>query len=134
MHRRLIQLTKTSRLALAVAIVGGVLAGLCSLAQAHLLSATVDGVFLDRQTLDQVSPWLRLLLGVIIARGILLGLQETAAAEVAVRIKQDLRERLFAHLLRLGPSFASGQRSGELASTAVDGIEALDAYFSQFLP
>ena len=134
MHRRLIRLTDASRFALAVGIAGGVLAGLCSLAQAYALSAAVDGVFLGRQGLAQVWPWLRLLFGVIIARGLLLCLQEIAAAEVAVRIKQDLRERLFGHLLSLGPAFARGERSGELASTAVDGIEALDAYFSQFLP
>jgi ATP-binding cassette subfamily C protein CydCD len=134
MHARLIRLTATTRSALVVGIACGALAGLCSLAQAYVLSATVDGVFLGRQDLAQVWPWLRLLLGVIVARGILLCLQEVAAAEVAVRIKQDLRERLLGHLLRLGPAFARGERSGELASTAVDGIEALDAYFSQFLP
>jgi ATP-binding cassette subfamily C protein CydCD len=94
----------------------------------------VDGVFLGRQNLGQVWPWLGLLLGVIVARGLLLCLQEIAAAELAVRIKQDLRERLVGQLLKLGPSFARGERSGELASTAVDGIEALDAYFTQFLP
>jgi ATP-binding cassette subfamily C protein CydCD len=134
MHRRLIRLTASSRVALAIGIACGTAAGLCSLAQAYLLSATVDGVFLGGQNLGQVWPWLRLLLGVIIARGLLLCLQEIAAAEVAVRLKQQLRYRLVGHLLRLGPSFARGERSGELASTAVDGIEALDAYFSQFLP
>ena len=94
MHRRLIRLTESSRFALAVGIACGALAGLCSLAQAYVLSATVDGVFLGRQDLAQVWPWLRLLFGVMLARGLLLCLQEVAAAEVAVRIKQNLRERL----------------------------------------
>ncbi|MFH1183664.1 MAG: thiol reductant ABC exporter subunit CydD [Chloroflexota bacterium] len=134
MHRRLIRLTQSSRLVLSVGIGCGVLAGLCSLAQAYALSATVDGVFLGEQPLTSVWPWLRLLLGVIVARGVLLWLQEIAASEVAVRIKRDLRERLFAHLLKLGPAFSRGERSGELTSTAVDGIEALDAYFGQYLP
>jgi len=134
MHRRLILLAQNSRLALSAGIVCGVLAGLCSLAQAYALSATVDGVFLGRLGIAKVWPWLRLLLSVIAARGLLLWLQEIAANEVAVRTKLDLRERLFAHLLRLGPAFSRGERSGELTSTAVDGIEALDAYFSQYLP
>ena len=134
MHRRLIRLTRSSRLMLSIGIGCGVLAGLCSLAQAYALSATVDGVFLGEQRLINVWPWLRLLLGVIAARGVLLWLQEVAANDVAVRIKHDLRQRLFAHLLNLGPAFSRGERSGELTSTAVDGIEALDAYFSQYLP
>jgi len=71
---------------------------------------------------------------VIIGRGVLLCLQEIAAADVAVRIKQELRERLLRHVLQLGPSFTRGERSGELATTATDGIEALDPYFSQFVP
>jgi ATP-binding cassette subfamily C protein CydCD len=134
MHRRLIQLAQTSHLALSVGILCGVLAGLCSLAQAYTLSATVDSVFLGKQGVAQVWQWLQLLLGVIAVRGLLLWLQEIAANEVAIRVKQDLRERLFAHLLRLGPAFSRRERSGELTATANDGIEALDAYFSQYLP
>jgi ATP-binding cassette subfamily C protein CydCD len=134
MHRRLILLTKNSRPALSVGIMSGVLAGLCSLAQAYAISTTVDGVFLKHLTIAGMWLWLRLLLGVIAVRGLLLWLQEVAANEVAVRIKQDIRTRLFAHLLRLGPAFSRGERTGELTSTAVDGVEALDAYFSQYLP
>ena len=49
-------------------------------------------------------------------------------------MKTDLRERLAAHLLALGPTYTRGERTGELVNTAVEGIEALDAYFSQYLP
>ena len=45
-----------------------------------------------------------------------------------------LRGQLFAHILRLGPSFSRAQKTGELSVAAVDGIEALDAYYSQYLP
>jgi ATP-binding cassette subfamily C protein CydD len=36
--------------------------------------------------------------------------------------------------MALGPAYTRGERSGELANTAVEGIEALDAYFRQYLP
>ncbi|MBI3739604.1 MAG: thiol reductant ABC exporter subunit CydD, partial [Chloroflexi bacterium] len=71
---------------------------------------------------------------VIAARGLLTWLNELVANAVAVRIKTDLRERLFAHILALGPAFSRGERTGELTTAAVEGIEALDAYFSQYLP
>jgi ATP-binding cassette subfamily C protein CydD len=51
-----------------------------------------------------------------------------------MRVKTELRERLFAHLLALGPTYTKGERSGELTNTLVEGVEALDAYFSQYLP
>jgi thiol reductant ABC exporter CydD subunit len=53
---------------------------------------------------------------------------------VASRVKIDLRQRLTAHLLALGPTYARGERTGELTHTAVEGVEALDAYFGQYLP
>jgi ATP-binding cassette subfamily C protein CydD len=36
--------------------------------------------------------------------------------------------------MALGPAYTRGERSGELVNTAVEGIEALDAYFGQYLP
>ena len=134
MHRRLLSLTRDSRSALLLTILSGFLAGLLTIAQAYLLSSTVNGVFLEGQTLAQVSHWLRLILIVIAGRAFLTWVNEVSANAVAVRIKTDLRERLFEHILNLGPAYTRGQRTGELTTAAVEGIEALDAYFSQYLP
>ena len=134
MHRRLFGLTSTARLPMIIAITGGLLAGMCSIAQARLLSGVVDAAFLQRLSLDSVWPGMRFLLAVIGARGLLTEIQELAAGEGAIRIKQVLRDRLFAHIVQLGPSFTRGEKTGELSAVAVDGIEALDAYYSQYLP
>ena len=53
---------------------------------------------------------------------------------MACTVKKTLRQHLFAHLLRLGPLYAKRERSGELVQTLTEGVESLDAYFSQFLP
>jgi ATP-binding cassette subfamily C protein CydD len=48
-------------------------------------------------------------------------------------VKTSLRSRLFEHILALGPSYRAG--SGLVSwFTAVEGVEAPDAYFSQYLP
>ncbi len=134
MHRRLILLTRDARLPLLLSILAGLLVGLLTIGQSYALSSTIAGVFLQRQVLLQVWPWLRLMLAIIAARALLVWLNEVSSAAVAVRIKTDLRERLFAHILALGPAYSRGERTGDLAAAAVDGIEALDAYFSQYLP
>jgi ATP-binding cassette, subfamily C, bacterial CydCD len=134
MHRRLLSLTRDSRSALLLTVLSGFLAGLLTIAQAYLLSSTVNGVFLEGQTLAQVSHWLRLILIVIAGRALLTWANEVSANAVAVKIKTDLRERLFSHILKLGPAYTRGQRTGELTTAAVEGIEALDAYYSQYLP
>ena len=102
--------------------------------QAWLLSSIINNVFLQGQSLAQVMGLLQLILVVIGGRAFLTWVNEVAANAVAVKIKTDLRNRLFAHILKLGPAYARGQRTGELTAAAVEGIEALDAYFSQYLP
>jgi ATP-binding cassette subfamily C protein CydD len=36
--------------------------------------------------------------------------------------------------MRLGPTYTRGERTGELAATAVEGVERLDAYVGRYLP
>lgn len=134
MHRRLLTLTRDTRLPLLLTVLSGLLAGLLTISQAYLVASTVDGVFIKGQTLAQVSDWLRLILLIIAGRALLTWVTEVSANAVAVKIKTDLRERLFDHILKLGPAYTRGQRTGELTTAAVEGIEALDAYYSQYLP
>jgi ATP-binding cassette subfamily C protein CydCD len=134
MHRRLLSLTRDSRAALLLTILSGFLAGLLTISQAWFLSRTVNGVFLEGQTLSEVAGWLRLILLIIAGRALLTWFNEVSANTVAVKIKTELRERLFNHILNLGPAYTRGQRTGELTTAAVEGIEALDAYYSQYLP
>ncbi|MEW6285364.1 MAG: thiol reductant ABC exporter subunit CydD [Chloroflexota bacterium] len=134
MHRRLISLTRDARLPLLLTVLSGLLAGLLTIAQAYLVSSTVNGVFLEGQTLAQVTHWLRLILLILVGRAFLIWVNEVSANIVAVKIKTDLRARLFDHILKLGPAYTRGGRTGELTTAAVEGIEALDAYYSQYLP
>ena len=134
MHRRLLSLTRDTRLPLLSTILSGLLTGWLTIGQAWLLSTIINAVFLEGQTLAQVTQPLALILAIIGGRAFLSWLNEVSANAVAVRIKTDLREHLFAHILKLGPAYARGQRTGELTTAAVEGIEALDAYFSQYLP
>ena len=134
MHRRLLTLARDTRLALTLAVLSGFLAGLLTIWQAWLLSNTVNNVFIENQTLAQVWNFLRLMLFVIAARALLAWLSEVSANAVAVRVKTDLRNRLIAHIQALGPAYTRAERTGELTTAAVQGIEALDAYFSQYLP
>lgn len=134
MYRRLLGLARQQGGLFALTCGSLWVAGLLTVAQAALFSQIVDGAFLGGHTLSQEMPRLWLLLGVILARSVVSGLHEMTARAIAVRVKQDLRRRLFAHIQALGPLYTRGQRTGELAATAVEGVEALDAYFSQFLP
>ncbi len=134
LDRRLLQLTQSVRWVLVLTLALGFGVGLLIVAQARTLSTIIDAVFLKGATLDGVSRLLLIFLAIVVARAILAWGSEVAAFQAAVRVKTDLRERLFDHLLALGPAYIRGERTGELTNTVVEGIEALEAYFSQYLP
>lgn len=132
--RKLLRQVKHARIFLGCAILFGVLGACATIAQMVFLSKVVDRVFLGGEGLEQVRLLLVLLLGAVVLRSGLLWLREIVAQRGAVYLKSELRERLFAHLMRLGPSYAGGERTGELVTATVEGVERLDAYFSRYLP
>src|SRR5215467_13565368 len=133
-HTRLFRQVRTVRLYIAAIVALSILTGGFIVLQAHYLAHIVNAVFLDRQGLSQVAFPLTLLLLVMIARAALVWGSEITAQSAACTVKKTLRQRLFAHLLRLGPLYARGERSGELVQSLSEGVESLDAYFGQFIP
>ena len=116
------------------AVLCGSLAGLAVVAQAELLSRALDRAFLGRAPLAALAPLLFALAAAAAARALLVWLQEVLAQRYSSRVRLALRDRLVRFLLALGPRFASGERTGELANTLLGGVEALDAYLAQYLP
>ncbi len=110
------------------------LAGICLVLQAYLLSRTIHQVFLEGQALRDVIPLLTGYLSLAILRAALTWGSEATAQHLATQLKGSLRKKLLGHLLSLGPRFIRQERTGELVSTAFEGIEALEVYFSQYLP
>ena len=134
MNGKLLRHTKRARVFLVWAVVLGVLGTVATIVQMALLGNIVARVFVSGAGLGQLQWPLALLLGAVVARSGVLWLREVVAQRGAVHAKVDLRELLFARLVRLGPAYAGGERTGELVSTTVEGIERLDAYFARYLP
>lgn len=133
-NKRLLSLAHQSWLYIGLTIVFGLGAGILSVLQARGVSHVVNQVFLEGETLARLETGLRWLLVFILGRAGLAWATELSANAIAGRVKNSLRQRLFEHLLGLGPIVAHEERTGELTHTIVEGIEALDAYFSQYLP
>ncbi|WP_431922790.1 thiol reductant ABC exporter subunit CydD [Micromonospora wenchangensis] len=60
--------------------------------------------------------------------------QGTVAARAAATVKATLRADLLAAVGRHGPGWVAGQRAGQLATLTGRGLDALDAYFTGYLP
>ncbi len=134
LDRRLLAYSKKIAGLLGAAVAGGFLAGLATVGQSLVLTRIIGGVFLKGWNLADSTGWLWLLLGLVLARAALGWAAETSAGAAAARVKDQVRERLLHHVAALGPAFSEEERSGEVANTVVQGVEALDGYFSQYLP
>ncbi len=132
--KRLLRRTRDTRKEFYLTVGLGFLGGVLTVLQAWFLSTIVNGAFLDHRTLSSLLPSIAVLAGVISARAITVWGSEVSASRMAAKVKLALRDRLFTHIVSLGPAYAHGERTGELTNTVVEGIEALDAYFSQYIP
>jgi ATP-binding cassette subfamily C protein CydD len=134
LNGELFRQVRSARLFVGAAVALGILSAAATVAQMIFLSRIIDRVFLKGAGLADVRGQLILLLGAVLARAALLWAREVVAGSGAVRVKSALRERLYAHLLRLGPAYAAGEKAGELATTATEGAERIEPYFARYLP
>ncbi|GAB4484650.1 MAG: thiol reductant ABC exporter subunit CydD [Anaerolineales bacterium] len=132
--KRLIALARSSNLALTLTIVLGFLGGLLTILQAWIFALIINDVFFNGLSREAVLGSLAALVGVVVLKAGMMWGSEVAANLVAQRVKSDLRERLVTHLAALGPAYTQSERTGELALSAIEGVENLEAYFSQYLP
>lgn len=108
----------------------GVATALAVVAQASLLARVLAEGF-------GAGAWvlpLAALAGVVAARAGLAWCQGTVARRTAAAVKAELRRRLLARTGELGPAWTAAQRAGELATLAGRGLDALDPYFTTYLP
>ncbi|MHA4946662.1 thiol reductant ABC exporter subunit CydD [Micromonospora sp. SD19] len=127
---RLLRRVPAARGDLAVLALLGVLAAGLIVAQAtalaSVLATAIDGR-LDR-------PALAGFVVAVAARSALVWAQGTISARVAATVKATLRADLLGAVGRHGPGWVAGQRAGEIATLAGRGLDALDAYFTGYLP
>ena len=131
--RRLLALADGSRRYLATAIFFGLVTTVLVITQATLLAQVIAGVS-EGKPARALSGSLAALALVIGARAASAYGGEAAALYAAARVKSKLRLRLMRHVLALGPSWLSGQRTGELVTLSTRGLDALDVYFARYLP
>ncbi|CZT36960.1 thiol reductant ABC exporter subunit CydD [Rhizobium sp. 9140] len=121
-------------IALATAIALPLAAGLVLVGQAFLLSRILGDAISGGRPLDDLAPDIAAFAALLLLRIALVFLGECAAARASERIKRRLRNALTARLIEKQPDWVHARPSGALAGAIVDQVEALDGFFSRFLP
>ncbi len=131
---RLLRYARATRLFL-VAVVGlGAVGAVLVIAQAMLIAEVVVGAFQHGMAVAELATPLLLLAAVAVGRAAVAWLTELAAHRASAAVKSELRGRLLERSVALGPGWLSGQRTGSLVALATRGVDALDDYFSRYLP
>jgi ATP-binding cassette subfamily C protein CydD len=133
LDHRLLRRARPVRRLLAADVVLGLLGAVLVLVQATLLASIIAAAFAGA-TLADVSTRLVLLALTFAARAFVAWAFEVAGRRVASTVLSDLRMALVERRLRDQPDSLDGAESGEIAAAAVQGIDALGAYFGRYLP
>nr|WSS63034.1 thiol reductant ABC exporter subunit CydD [Streptomyces sp. NBC_01177] len=131
---RLLRYARATRFFLAAVVALGLVGAGLVIAQAMLVAEVVVGGFEDGLTVSGLRTPLLLLAAVALGRALVAWLTELAAYRASSAVKSELRGRLMARASDLGPDWLSGQRTGSLIALATRGVDALDDYFSRYLP
>jgi thiol reductant ABC exporter CydD subunit len=131
---RLLRYARSTRTFLYVSVALGSLAALLIVAQAWLLADIVAGAFASGKGLAALQAPMVALLCVVTARAAVAWGAELASASCSAGAKSQLRGALLERVARVGVDSSRHERTGELATLATRGIDALDAWFSLYLP
>ncbi|MFE7273270.1 thiol reductant ABC exporter subunit CydD [Streptomyces sp. NPDC057623] len=131
---RLLRYARATRLFLLAVVALGAVGAVLVIAQAMLIAEAVVGAFQHGMSAAELRTPLLWLVAVAVGRAVVAWLTELAAHRASAAVKSELRGRLLARAAELGPGWLSGQRTGSLVALATRGVDALDDYFSRYLP
>ncbi|MDE1905726.1 MAG: thiol reductant ABC exporter subunit CydD [Rhodospirillales bacterium] len=132
--KRLKRLGRQSPRALYASIALGVAAAWGVIAQAVCLAQIVNGLVFQHRHLYAELDWIYALVALFVLRAGLSYLAEIAAFKAAAEIKSDLRAKLLQKYFIQGPMAVVDVASADASAILLEGVEALEPYFSRYMP
>ncbi|GAV22780.1 thiol reductant ABC exporter subunit CydD [Carboxydothermus pertinax] len=116
-------------LALASLISGGLV-----IAQAYFLAYIVNGAFLAKKGLKELWPYFLALFLIITLRFTAGYFGEKVGTRLSAKVTGSLRERLLLKISALGTKLLLPEKTGELLTLVLEGVENLEVYYARYLP
>jgi len=115
-------------------VITSLIVGGCIITQAYLFSLVINRVHLENAKLGDVMSILWLMAGILAARAIFTWLSDSFAGRTSFEIKVKLRDVLLRSIIKQTEKNDRDGNTGNLSNIVMEGVDALDAYFSQYLP
>lgn len=130
---RLFSMTVGLRQRIALGALLGLVAVVVGISRLALTGLIIARVFEGENLSTLVLPIL-LVVGLTLMRVVFQYLRDVVSYKTATETKIELRRRLCAHAIALGPAHFDQQRTGDVLMSLVDGVESLEVFFGQYLP
>jgi ATP-binding cassette, subfamily C, bacterial CydD len=130
---RLLRRARPARVLLGLDVAIGIGMALLVLGQATLFARIVARA-VGGATLAELWVEAAILAALFTARGVLAWSFEVTGRRGASRVLSELRLELLERRLRRQPLALDGADGAEIAATAIQGVDSLEAYFARYLP
>ncbi len=131
--KRLWVFTAGVRWRMAFAILISILSATVGIVRLALLGWLLARVFEGAGAAELTLPFAAIAV-VMVLRGVLEYWRTMIAHRTAALVQLHIRERLYNKIIELGPAHFGLERTGDVVTAAIDGVEQLETYFGQYLP
>jgi len=112
----------------------GIVNGLLIIIQSALFAFIIHQLVIEKQAIQSLMTVFLCLILIVILRSFCSYYFPIIGFKVAEKVKASVREQLLNKFPQLESAFKKQQHSGELATTTLEHTEALENYFSRYLP
>ncbi|UTR13615.1 thiol reductant ABC exporter subunit CydD [Salipaludibacillus sp. LMS25] len=128
------EMAKSQRRHTLVLMVASLIIGASIIAQAYLIVAIVDHIFLNNRSFQDVLPQFGLLALALIIRALFSYVNGRTGIHMAASVKKQLREMLLKKYSRHPLQVSLKGKAGEKVSVLMDSVDEVDSYFSHYYP
>ncbi|HEY8097844.1 MAG TPA: thiol reductant ABC exporter subunit CydD [Methylobacter sp.] len=128
------QQSKAVRKPILLAASAGIANGLGVIVQAAALAYILESVIVDKLPWASLITPFMVLASVFILRSVCVYLHQIWRFEAGAQVRASVRQQLSDKFYMLGPAAIKQRQSGELAAVTLEQVDALENYFSLYLP
>jgi ATP-binding cassette subfamily C protein CydD len=126
--------SKTVRKPVLITAIAGITNGLAVIVQSALLAYILQALIIDKQQWQTLINCFLGLATVFVLRSFCVYCHQTWGFEAGAKVRASVRRQLIDKFAALGPAAIKQRQSGELAAIMLEQVDALENYFSRYLP
>lgn len=132
-HKRIVEMTQGVRKYIFLKGAIGIIISISYIIQAIFLGKVIAQMYQGSALLAMKNN-LIVLASMLLLRIILVWFNQLYGKWIVAKVKNYLRMRAYKKLMKLGPGYMIHNRTGEIESTIVAGVDYLEGYLTLYIP